>query len=193
MNKSSFAEASDDKSGKNWGGISSESVKAKTWKDWEEWIQVLDKEKAYLLPHKEIALLAGNKFGVGDWWCQMVTVGYEQAKGLREKHETKAGFSVSVSKTFEIPITGLYEWWSDEKKRKRWLKEKIVIHKASKNKSMRITWSDGNKSVSVNFYPKGTGKSQATVQHEKLKGAKAVLAIKKFWKESFSKLEAISK
>lgn len=175
----------------SYGGISSEAVKAKTGKGWEEWIRILDKDKAHLMPHKEIAILLSEKHGVGDWWCQMVTVGYEQAKGLRQVHETASGFSANVSKTFEVPVSELFEWWNNDAKRKKWLKQKITIHKTTKNKSVRITMPDGSKSVSVNFYSKGENKSQAALQHEKLKDAKAVTASKKFWKEAFQKLQSI--
>jgi hypothetical protein len=48
----------------------------------------------------------------------------------------------------------LYKAWSEAKLRKRWLPEKgLVIRKATPEKAMRITWSDGKTSVSVNFYP----------------------------------------
>jgi uncharacterized protein YndB with AHSA1/START domain len=173
----------------NYGGIGSDAVKAKTGKGWNEWIRLLDKDKAYKLSHKEIALHLSEKYGVGDWWCQMVTVGYEQAKGLREVYQTTSGFSASISKTFNVPIATLYDWWEDNKKRKKWLKENITIHKATKNKGMRITMSDGSKAVSVNFYSKGEMKTQATVQQEKLKDAKAVAASKGMWKKAFDNLQ----
>ena len=173
----------------NYGGIGDDSVKAKTGKSWSEWIKLLDKEKASKLSHKEIAVLVSEKYGIGDWWSQMVTVGYEQAKGLRQKNETASGFSASVSKVFNVPVSTVYLWWSDELKRKKWLNLKIVIHKASKNKSMRITMPGGSKSVSVGFYAKGDDKSQVVLQQEKLKDAKAVVTAKEFWKKSFSDLQ----
>ena len=34
----------------------------------------------------------------------MVTVGYEQARGLRKKHQRPEGFQVSASRTVAVPI-----------------------------------------------------------------------------------------
>src|SRR4030095_6669521 len=177
------------KTAAKYGGISDDSVKAKTGRTWNDWIKVLDRNKAFKLSHKEIAILVSEKHGVGDWWSQMVTVGYEQAKGLRQVHATASGFSATVSKIFNVPLATLYSWWNNDLKRKKWLNLKIEIHKATKNKSMRITMPDGTKSVSINFYPKGDDKSQAVVQQEKLTNSKAVADTKALWKKAFSDLQ----
>ena len=95
-------------------GISDEAVKSKTGKTWAEWIKVLDKAKAYEMPHKDIAIYLSEKHQVPDWWSQMVTVGYEQARGLREKHERPEGYQISVSKTLGVPVATLYAAWTDE-------------------------------------------------------------------------------
>lgn len=60
-----------------------------------------------------------EKRGVPGWWSQMVTVTYEQERGLREKHQKADGYSVSASRTFEVPINILYKNWSHEKLRKQ--------------------------------------------------------------------------
>ena len=68
-----------------YAGISSEAVHAKTGKTWPEWFAVLDKAGASGWPHKDIATHLHDKCGCPDWWSQMVTVGYEQARG-RKRH-----------------------------------------------------------------------------------------------------------
>lgn len=70
----------------------------------------------------------------------MVTVGYEQARGLRDKHQKTDGFSASVSKTLSVPLGRLFEIWSDEQTRAAWLGESFTVRKATQNKSMRVTW-----------------------------------------------------
>ena len=45
--------------------------------------KLLDKDGCKKMPHKQIAEIVHEKYGVGPWWCQMVTVGYEQSRGLR--------------------------------------------------------------------------------------------------------------
>src|SRR5271154_6307864 len=96
-----------------YGGISSAAVKKATGRTWAQWLAVLDQAKAKNLPHKAIALLLHQKLKVPDWWCQMVTVGYEQARGLRVKHQKPDGFEVSVSRTMVAPVDRAFAAWRD--------------------------------------------------------------------------------
>lgn len=174
-------------------GISSDAVRAKTGKSWDQWFSVLDRAGAKRWPHKDIAAHLHDKCGCPNWWSQMVTVGYEQERGLREKNQLCNGeFSTSASKTIAVPIGELYKNWNDAKLRAKWLSDsaKITIRKANLNKSMRITWHDGT-SVEVNFWDKGPGKSQAAVQHKKLEGPKDVARLKSYWTRNLSKLQQL--
>lgn len=56
-------------------GISSEAVAKATGKTWKEWILILDKNDCKKMNHKEIVSIVHNKYGIGSWWQQMVTVG----------------------------------------------------------------------------------------------------------------------
>jgi hypothetical protein len=59
---------------------------------------------------------------------------------------------------------------------------------------MRITWTDGNNGVSANFYAKGAGKSQVTVQHSKLPNGKVAEQMKTYWAEKLAAMkEALEK
>lgn len=171
-------------------GISSEAVRAKTGKTWPQWVAALDTEGCKKMNHKDIVAVVG-KFGVGDWWQQMVTVGYEQARGLRAKHQKTDGYAVSASKTFAAPASAAFKAWNEPRTRKKWLAEAITIRKATENKSLRITWADGKASVTVNLYTKGEGKSQVTVQHEKIANAEEAARLKKFWGEKMEALKEV--
>lgn len=81
------------------GAIGDTAVKARTGKTWAEWFANLDGAGATRMSHKEIVAYLGGHHQVPEWWQQMVTVTYEQGRGLREKHETPGGFQVSVTKT----------------------------------------------------------------------------------------------
>src|SRR5215467_13039500 len=101
---------------------SDEAVKAKTGKVWAEWFKILDKAGAKKMPHKEIALYLYEKQKLPAWWCQMVAVGYEQERGLRQKFQKCDGeFSASRSRTMAAPLAKAYAAWTDEKLRNRWL------------------------------------------------------------------------
>ena len=120
----------------------------------------------------------------------MVTVGYEQERGLREKYERPDGYQVSASKTVAVPLPSLYAAWHDPELRGRWLrKTPLEIRTETANKSMRITWRDGSTRVEVNFYDKAAGKSQVTVQHSKLPSAREAKRMKEYWGQKLDRLK----
>jgi hypothetical protein len=171
-----------------YGGISSAAVKKATGRTWAQWLAVLDKAKAKKLSHKDIALLLHTKLKVPDWWCQMVTVGYEQARGLRMKHQKPDGFEVSVSRTLVAPVDRAFAAWRDAGLREQWLpRTPLTVRKATPHKSIRILWADDT-TVSVNFWPKGPLKCQVVPQHAKLSTPEAAEKMKAYWAE---KLEAL--
>ena len=49
--------------------------------------QILDRAGAKKMTHQEIANYLHTKHSVPPWWTQMVTVTYEQQRGLRDKHQ----------------------------------------------------------------------------------------------------------
>ncbi len=171
-------------------GIGDDAVRAATGKNWEQWFSLLDKAGANSMTHKEIVAVVHNNYGVGPWWQQMVTVGYEQARGLRQKHEKPEGFQISRSKTVAVPIAVLYRAWSDRKMRARWLDDgPLIVRKAARNKSIRITWCDKKTSVEIKFYAKGNAKAQVTVQHSKLPDARRGELMKKYWGKTLVRLK----
>jgi uncharacterized protein YndB with AHSA1/START domain len=171
--------------------MSDEAVKAKTGRTWKEWFAILDKAGALKMSHPEIVKFLHTKHDVGPWWQQMVTVTYEQSRGMRELHQKPGGYEISVSRTVNVPLAKLYKAFATEKARQTWLNEDgLVVRKATVNKSMRITWSDRKTSVEIGFYPKGENKSQVAVQHSKLPDAKAGAKMKLYWAKALDRLRA---
>ncbi len=169
--------------------MSDAAVQAKTGKTWPEWFAIMDKAGCSKLNHKEIVAFLTTAHNVGSWWRQMITVAYEQARGLRDKHEKPSGYEISRSKTIGVPISAAFKAWSDARLRSRWLgKADLTIRKATENKSLRITWNDGGSNLEVMFYPKGADKCQVTVQHGKLPDAKAGERMKAYWGEALDRL-----
>ena len=75
--------------------------------------------------------------------------------------------------------------------RKKWLDDgPLRIRTSTPNKSMRLTWIDGEQVLSVHFYASGRSKCQVVVQHTKLPNARAGERMKKYWGEALSLLEA---
>ena len=168
--------------------MSDEAVEAKTGKNWSRWFKHLDAAGAKNMTHQEIVAHLRDKHNVRSWWQQMVTVTYEQARGLRDVGEKPGGYEISVSRTIEAPVSKAFKAWTDEKTRKQWLPADYTVRKSTTNKTIRITWTDGTDLVAA-FYPKGEPKCQVVAQHSKLKDAKAAAKMKKFWAEALDRLK----
>lgn len=172
-----------------YGGIASAAVKKATGRTWGEWFSALDRTGADKLPHKEIARRLQRTHRLSDCWSQMVTVGYEQARGLRLKHEATDGFKTSVARTIASPVGRAFAAWREAALREQWLpRTPLTIRKATPHKSIRIVWSDATL-VSVNFWPKGPLKCEVVPEHARLPSPEAADKMRLFWA---AKLEALA-
>jgi len=170
-------------------GIGSDAVVKATGKSWKEWVTVLDKVKASKLPHKEIAKLLHQRHGLSGWWSQMVTVGYEQAKGLRKANERPEGFQISKSKTISASRAKLFTAISDSGPRTQWIGVRNYrITTKNKSKNIRGKWHDGKSSVSIDLYRRDNGKTQVVLQHSRLKSKIEAEKMKSFWQSKLGKL-----
>ena len=171
--------------------MSDEAVKAKTGKAWREWFTILDKAGGKKMSHQEIVKYLNSEQGVGPWWQQMVTVTYEQARGLREKHQKPDGYEISISRTIKAPVTKLFKSVADEKARLAWLPQNgLTIRKATPNKLIRFTGPGGKSGFEVSFISKAADKSQVVVTCRKLPDAKAAASMKTYWGKALDRLRA---
>lgn len=174
-------------------GVGNDAVKAKTGKSWAQWFKLLDSAGAAKMPHKEIAKLLHAKHGCSSWWSQMITVAYEQARGLRVRLQTHAGdFSGSASKTIATSVARAFAAWMDDAVRVQWLpKAKFEVTQVTPNRSIRMTDARHGARIEVMFYAKGAAKCQITVQHSKLKSAKEAIAKKTLWSTALDRLKKL--
>ena len=170
--------------------MSDQTVESRTGKTWPLWFKHLDAAGAKKMTHQEITAHL-SKNGVGPWWTQMVAVTYEQARGLREKHQKPDGYEISVSRIIAAPVGKAFKAWTVEKVRKQWLPANLKIRKATNNKSLRITWEDGKTSLAVAFLPKGANKSQVVAQHSKLPNMTSATRLKKSWAEALDRMKTL--
>jgi hypothetical protein len=171
--------------------MSDAAVQAKTGRTWTEWCAVLDSKGAKQMSHKEIVALVKAE-GIGSWWQQMVTVGYEQARGKRVINQSCEGdFQVSVSRTIAASIDRVYGAWLDEPIRGIWLPaEPIAIRKANLHKNIRIGWPSGGL-VNAMFYEKPGGKCQCVADHTGLRDFEDVERMRAQWSEALDRLKAL--
>jgi len=173
--------------------MSDAAVSLKTGKTWEQWFSVLDGAGAAGLAHRNIAGMLSEKYDVGPWWCQMVTVEYERARGLRQKHETATGYSVSVSKTIPCSVAALYRAAADARSRKKWFPEGVFEPSSqTKDKYLRGNWNGGAR-LEIGFIEKGENKSQISIQIGKLARKSEVESERAAWKSALARLVPLPK
>ena len=170
-------------------GMSDAAIKEKTGCDWAMWVHALDHSRAYELSHREIAKLVKEKWDTPSWWTQMVAVGYERIKGLRERGQQRSGeFTMNRSRTYGVDVETLYDAWADGRRRRRWMGETgVKVRTATAPKSMRLQLPDGA-IVAVGFWPKGSGKSSVAIEQARLPDRDTADRLKQLWSERLDAL-----
>lgn len=179
-------------------GMSDDSVKAKTGCPWERWVRALDHDGAAEMTHREIAALVNTKYKMGGWWSQTVAVGYERIKGMRARGQRRNGtYEATKSRTFDVPVTSLFEAWADATTRRRWLNgASVKVRTATAPKSMRLDWVDGGANgtggiIAVGFTAKGKSKSAVALAHTKLPDRQTADRFKQYWSERLDTLREL--
>lgn len=172
---------------------SDDVLRANTGRTWDEWFALLDRWGAAERPHPEIARWLNEEQGVGGWWAQGVTVGYEQARGLRAPGQRRGGlFEVNASKTVAVPVDRLYEAFLDPGLRERWLPGvKLEIRAAKPGKSIRANWDDGSTRLVIAFTGRGDAKSQVALVHERVPDAETAAELKAWWRGRVAVLKEV--
>jgi len=173
-------------------GMSDDKLKEKTGCKWERWVHALDHYGADKMSHTEIARLVHEKYKTDGWWSQTVAVGYERIKGLRARGQQRNGtFQISKSRTYNVPVTTLFDAWTDARARQQWLQEPGVrVRKATRPKSIRLGWPDGG-IVAVGFFSKGESKSSVAIEHTKLPDRETGERLKEEWSDRFDALRDV--
>ena len=172
--------------------VSDEVIRRRTGRGWEEWFGVLDEWGAISKPHSEIARWVASEHGVDGWSSQSVTVSYERARGRRAVGEHADGFAVTASKTVAVPVERLYDVFVDPSLRKRWLPDDALRERtATKPKSARFDWGEGETRVIVGFESKGESKSTVSLEHARLSDAAEAERMKAFWRDRVAALKEV--
>jgi hypothetical protein len=171
-----------------------EALRAATGKDWGEWFALLDAAGAAArsLDHAKIWDLAMQALPPSaGWWGQMVSVGYERARGLREKHETSSGdFQATFSRTLPVPLFAAFAAWADEALRASWLEApELGLTKINAGRNIRARWPDG-RVLDIRFDATGPEACRIVVDTMKLPNAEAVQETKAFWERQIARLRS---
>ncbi len=169
-------------------GITDAAVRKATGRGWGDWYSYLDAEGAREKTHPQIVTVVALR-EKSEWWQQMITVAYEQARGLREKHQRDDGFSANAGKTIQAGIMRLFAAWTNDEIRSTWLDSTgWNLRKIIPYKSLRITWKDGHSHVEVFFWPRTESKTLVQIQHSKLGSPDEVHRLKAFWGVALERL-----
>ena len=172
--------------------MSDDAIRERTGRGWEDWFDLLDEWGATERSHKEIATWLREQHDTGGWNSQSITVSYERARGLRAVGEHADGFTVTASKTIDVPVDALYDAFVDEQQRRRWLPDAELRERtATRPKSARFDWGDTTTRVVVGFESKANGKSLAALAHERLPDAAEAERMKAFWRERVAVLKEV--
>ena len=171
---------------------SDERIRERTGRGWEEWFDLLDDWGAAERTHREIARWVADRLGIGPlvWDAQAISSSYERARGLRAVGETEEGFAVSATRTVAVPVERLFDAVVDESRRRSWLPDgELSERTATRPKSARFDWGDGETRVHVVFDSKGEEKSTMALQHVRLPDAGEAERMKAYWRERVGALK----
>jgi uncharacterized protein YndB with AHSA1/START domain len=169
---------------------------AKTGKSWKKWFTILDQSGATQKPHKDIARYIHDEFGISGWWSQMVTVRYEQERGLREVGQRRAtgAYEIGVTRKIAAAPRDAYDAFTSAKLLNKWFTTKArakaevggtfsnadgdkgVFTFLAPPRRVRFTWENEKHCpgtvVVVTFTKAGANAVSVNVTHSKLKSQK---------------------
>src|ERR1700761_5954191 len=164
---------------------SEEKVKAATGKGWMGWFVILNAMNATELPHKDVARRLKEEHGAPSWWCQMIAVEYERARGGRKKNERAGGtYAVNVTKVMPASLARLFATATAEKTRKDWFPPGAFEETSkTKDKYWRGKFKKDRK-LEFGFYAKGEGKAQIALEIKGMPSAEDIEKERAVWKKA---------
>jgi hypothetical protein len=174
------------------GVVSEDALEAATGHPRAHWFALLDTEGATGWTHRSIATWLVDTHGVDAWWSQGITVGYEQARGLRVPGQRQDGsFESSSSRTVPVGVPDAYRLVADPQLRDHWLDVPVEVTGETADSSVRWTLPDGSRVV-VRVQAVRPGATRIAVQHGRLADAEAVTASKSLWSERLGHLTKLA-
>ena len=86
--------------------VGDDAVREATGQARDEWFARLDAAGATAWKHRDIATWLVREHQVDPWWSQNITVGYEQARGIRSPGQRQDGtYEASVTRTVALEKT----------------------------------------------------------------------------------------
>lgn len=189
----------------NIGRVTSASVVKHTGKNWDQWVQILEKAGARSWSHKEISAFLNKKYETTWWWTHIVATGYEvfierKVAGRNLKGE----YSITVTKTFKCDGKKLWKFVSSPEGIAMWLSPMSQVKLAPKTvyerddgvygeirtmkapERVRFTWQEGDEGkptvVQLLTVHRKNGTSILCFNHEKLTDGRVKEQLREHWR-----------
>lgn len=166
--------------------ISDEAIYKATGAPWSHWLEVFTMMDAKELSHKEIARKLAEDHKVPGWWCQMLTVKFEQEIGRRKPGDSRDGFSAGVSSTINGELDQVYQQWQKALEERKTYNTVVIAEQPTLTQTENWRyWKlklKNSTRVYVNFSPKAPWKVLVQITHEKLSDESAIAPWKAYWR-----------
>lgn len=187
------------------GRVSAQSVLKHTGKDWDQWVQILEKAGARVWVHKDITVFLNKKYDISWWWTHVVTTGYEvyierKAAGRNLKGE----YQITSTKSFKVDGDRLWKFVASAEGIAMWLAPMSKFKLAPKSVferedgvygeirtmkaplRVRFTWREGDESkptvVQMFVVHRKNGSSILCFNHEKLTDGRIKDQLRDHWR-----------
>lgn len=167
------------------------AVRKGTGEGWEHWCQQIEQAGLAQAPHPDIARWLQGE-GVGLWWAQTVTVGYERISGRRLPYQRADGsFTAGRSKTVAVDAGALREALLDAEARAELLPEH-ASELRSKPTSKDIRLAIGPGVAIIRLQTLADGRAKLSIEHNGLPDSEAAERWRHWWGEWLEALDAES-
>jgi len=172
---------------------SNEVLLERTGSSWDQWFALLDEHDSATRTHTAIARWLREQIGVGSWWSQTITSGYEQERGLRVPGQQADGsFAANASKTIAVSAERASDAFTDDAVRTRWLPDTALrIRIVRPGHTLTATVVDEPGRLSVGFTPKGDDRCQVSLLQAKLPDAATGTRLTAHWRERLAELKRL--
>ena len=168
------------------------AMRRATGKGHEEWFAIVDAWGGTSHNHTEIATWLRDTQGVAGWWSQNITVNYERARGMRDPHQQRDGYTISVTRTVAAEPDAVLAAFTSAPIRRRWLADSPIRQRPTRAAlTARFDWPDPVSRVVVNVVPKAGGKALVAVGHEQIPDAETAERLKGSWRAWLGELKSV--
>ncbi|MEA2009748.1 MAG: hypothetical protein U9N78_03505 [Actinomycetota bacterium] len=161
--------------------MGNEAVLAGTGRGWNEWCDLVDAWPGHTDGHTAIARHLQEEFGVGSWWAQTVTVGWERITGVRLPYQMSDGtFTAGKSRTVRVDAYLLRETLLHDEDRAD-LFPGLTTELRSRPGSKAIRLKVGPGVAQIGIETLSDGRAKVTIQHTRIPEFGDVEHWKSFW------------